>query len=192
MSAPRAFRLRALCALAGGAAALVVVGACGRESGSAPGAAPAAARTGPPAVGDPAPAYTALTPAGDSVSLGTLRGAPVLLNVWATWCQPCRAEIPALDTIQRRHAARGLRVVGVSIDEGRSPAEVERFARELGASYAVWLDPDDRISRLLGAYGVPASVLVDGAGVVRWRHVGPVTAGDTALAAAIGRAVGGA
>jgi thiol-disulfide isomerase/thioredoxin len=143
-------------------------------------------------VGDPAPAYAAATPAGDTVALGSLRGAPVLLNVWATWCQPCRAEIPALDTLQRRHAAAGLRVVGVSIDEGRAPAEVEAYARRLGASYAVWLDPDDRISRLLGAYGVPASVLVDRAGVVRWRHVGPVTAGDTALARAIARTLGGA
>jgi thiol-disulfide isomerase/thioredoxin len=142
-------------------------------------------------VGAPAPAYAAVTPAGDPVSLGAARralpagGGAVLLNVWATWCQPCRAEVPALDTLQRRHAARGLRVVGVSVDDGRAPADVERFARRLGASYAVWLDPDDRISPLLGAYGVPASVLVDRAGVVRWRHVGPVTAADPGLARAL-------
>ncbi len=157
------------------------LGACAERGGDGAGAARGA-------VDAAAPDYAALTVAGDSAPLAAERGRVVLLNVWATWCQPCRAEIPALDTLHRRHAARGFEVVGVSIDAGRPPEAVARYARGLGASYPIWLDPDDRVSAAFGAYGVPASVLVDRSGMVRWRHVGPVTAGDTAL----GRAIEGA
>lgn len=172
----RALALAALTALAG----------CARGERSA--ATPATMV----AVGAPAPAYAATTVVGAPAALADLRGRVVLLNIWATWCKPCRQEMPALDTLQRRHAAEGLTVVGVSIDEPGERDRIAPFAQELGASYALWHDPDDRVSSTFLAIGVPASYLIDRDGTLRWRHVGPVTADDPALTAALREALGSA
>lgn len=161
-------------------AALVVLAACGGD-----GAAP---RT-TVAVGAPAPAYAARTLDGTPVSLADQRGKVVLLNIWATWCKPCRQEIPALDTLYRRHADAGLVVAGVSIDVQGDAAAIGGFARDLGASYPLWHDPDDRVSTTFLAIGVPASYLIGRDGTLRWRHVGPVTAGDSALNTALATAL---
>ena len=119
------------------------------------------------------------------------KGEVVLLNVWATWCKPCREEIPALDSLHREFAARGLRVIGVSIDVAGDTAEIAGFARELGASYALWLDPDDKVSTTFRAIGVPSTALIDRDGVLRWRHMGPVRASDAALRALLDSTLGG-
>src|SRR5690606_30315980 len=98
------------------------------------------------AVGHTAPAYGALTLAGDSVCLSDLEGRVILLNVWATWCPPCREEIPDLQELYEAHADRGLEIVGVSVDgRGEAPA-IERFADDYGVTYTLWHDPDDIIS----------------------------------------------
>jgi cytochrome c-type biogenesis protein len=141
------------------------------------------------AVGAPAPVYAASTVEGTPASLADLRGQVVLLNIWATWCKPCRQEMPALDTLQRRHGASGLTVIGVSIDEPGARDRIAPFARELGASYTLWHDPADRVSSTFLAVGVPASYLIDRDGTLRWRHVGPVTADDPALTAALREAL---
>ena len=137
------------------------------------------------AVGAPAPAYSAETLDGKMISLADHRGQVVLLNIWATWCKPCREEIPALETLHQRHAAAGLLVAGVSIDLTSEKPRVESFARALGATYPLWLDPDDRVSNTFLAIGVPATYLIGRDGTLRWRHMGPVTADDPALQAAL-------
>lgn len=142
------------------------------------------------AIGAPAPTYTARTVEGDSIALGDLSGQVVLLNIWATWCKPCREEIPALETLFQAHRAQGLEVIGVSIDAPSERARLRPFVTELGASYPLWHDPDDRISSTFLALGVPASYLIDREGVLRWRHMGPVRADDPALAAALRTALG--
>ena len=149
-----------------------------------------ASSANPVAVGAPAPAYAATTITGAPAALADLRGRVVLLNIWATWCKPCRQEMPALDTLERRHAAAGLTVVGVSIDEPGERDRIAPFAQELGASYTLWHDPDDRVSSTFLAIGVPASYLIDRDGTLRWRHVRPVTADDPALTAALREALG--
>lgn len=135
------------------------------------------------AVGAPAPAYAAQTMDGTPIALTDLKGEAVMLNVWATWCKPCREEIPALDSLHREFGPRGFRVVGVSIDVAGDTAEIAAFARGLGASYDLWLDPDDKVSTIFRAIGVPSTALIDKDGVLRWRHMGPVRAGDPALRA---------
>jgi peroxiredoxin len=142
-----------------------------------------APRIAPATIGQPAPVYTAQQLDGTPVALADLSGDVVLLNVWATWCKPCREEIPALDSLHREFGARGLRVTGVSIDVISDTAEIAGFARQLGASYALWLDPDDKVSSTFRAIGVPSTYLIDRNGVLRWRHMGPVRASDTALRA---------
>lgn len=142
------------------------------------------------AVGAPAPAYAAQLQDGTAVSLAEHAGDVVLVNIWATWCKPCRQEMPALDTLHHRYEARGLRVVGVSIDVDDDREKVRTFAASLGATYTLWYDPDDRVSTTFLALGVPASYLIDRDGTLRWRHVGPVTAEDGPLNAAIESALG--
>lgn len=156
------------------AALLVVVNGCAHEGG-----------TRGVAIGAPAPSYSAELLDGTPVSLADQRGKVVLLNIWATWCKPCREEIPALDQLYQRHAAEGLLVAGVSIDLPSEKPRVESFARALGATYPLWLDPDDKVSNIFLAIGVPATYLVDRTGTLRWRHMGPITADDPALNAAL-------
>lgn len=140
-------------------------------------------------VGHAAPAYAATTMDGTPISLADKKGEVVLLNVWATWCKPCRQEIPALDSLHREFAARGLTVAGVSIDVIDDTARIAGFARELGASYALWLDPDDRVSNTFRAIGVPSTYLIDREGVLRWQHMGAVTASDAKLRAVLDSAL---
>lgn len=151
-------------------------------------------RFGAPApveVGRPAPAYRAVSASGDSVSLHALRGKPVLLNVWATWCHPCRDEIPELQQLHERYAARGLALVGVSVDATGDEAAIAAFARRYGMTYPVWRDPDERVSATFLVIGVPATFLIDRAGVLRWKKTGPIGRSDSTLIAAIERALVG-
>src|SRR5690606_34895074 len=94
-------------------------------------------------VGAPAPAYQAATMDGAVASLDSLRGRTVLLNVWATWCHPCREELPVLQQLHETYEARGLTIVGVSIDAVGAGAAIEEFAREYGVTYTLWHDPDN-------------------------------------------------
>ena len=147
-------------------------------------------RASVPAVGKPAPAYGAVTLDGDSVSLAARRGKVVLLNIWATWCHPCREELPVLQRLYERNAARGLEIVGVSVDSRGEREKVRAFARQFGLTYPLWHDPDERVATLFLAPGVPATYLIDRAGVLRWRHVGPVRENDPALRQALEEALG--
>ena len=146
-------------------------------------------RATPGSVGAPAPAYSATTIDGDSVALADLRGDVVLLNMCATWCHPCREEIPALQRLHERHRDAGLRVVGVSIDAAGEGRRVRQFANEFGVTYTIWLDPDDRLAHEFYMLGPPTTVLIGRDGVVRWRHVGPVRDDDPALQAALADAL---
>ncbi|MGQ0712659.1 MAG: TlpA family protein disulfide reductase [Gemmatimonadaceae bacterium] len=155
--------------------------ACGSEGGES-------ARA--PRLGSPAPSYRAVTLAGDSVSLDQLRGRVTLLNVWATWCHPCRDEIPVLQTLHERYSARGLDLVGVSVDAHGEEQAIRDFARDFRMTYALWHDPDERVQSTFLAVGVPATFLIDRGGVLRWKHIGPVRANDSTLVREIERALG--
>jgi len=132
-------------------------------------------------VGAPAPRYAAQTLEGAPVSLQDQQGKVVLLNIWATWCKPCREEIPALEALHQRHASDGLLVAGVSIDQPGESEKIASFANALGVTYTLWHDSDDKVSTTFLAIGVPASYLIDRGGVLRWRHVGPVKEDDPSL-----------
>jgi thiol-disulfide isomerase/thioredoxin len=142
------------------------------------------------AVGKAAPAYAATSLAGDTVSLGALRGKVVLLNVWATWCAPCREEIPYLQSLFARYANDGFEIVGVSVDARGSEATIEGFRKDFGMTYPIWLDPDERVQSLFLALGVPASYLIDRDGILRWKHLGTVKPTDATFAQALAAALG--
>ena len=141
-------------------------------------------------VGAPAPAYRTVSLAGDSVSLAAQRGTVVLLNIWATWCHPCRTEIPELQAIHARYQARGLALVGVSVDADGSDDAIRAFMTDFRMTYPIWRDPDERVSTQFLVIGVPATFLIDRAGVLRWRKTGPIQPGDSSLSAAIELALG--
>jgi cytochrome c-type biogenesis protein len=141
-------------------------------------------------IGAPAPAYRTVSLDGDSVSLATQRGKVVLLNVWATWCHPCRAEIPELRALHAKYEARGLELVGVSVDADGSDEAIRAFMKDFEMEYPIWRDPDERVSTQFLVVGVPATFLIDREGVLRWRKTGPIQPGDSSLTAAIERALG--
>lgn len=136
-------------------------------------------------VGQEAPEFRAQTLEGEEVTLADYRGAPVLLNIWATWCPPCRVEIPELQKLHETHGPLGLRVVGVSIDAAGAQGDVVEFAASLGVGYEILLDVPGRSLPTFAFHGVPGTLLVDAQGVIRWKHLGPVTAQDPALVAAL-------
>lgn len=142
----------------------------------------------PPArveVGIEAPSYATRNMKGDSVSLALLRGKPVLLNVWATWCLPCKEEIPYLESLNAKHAAQGLQIVGVSIDARGDDAKIENFARDFRMSYPIWRDPDERVNARFLALGVPSTYLIDRDGVLRWKHLGTLRPTSVGFQAAL-------
>jgi cytochrome c biogenesis protein CcmG/thiol:disulfide interchange protein DsbE len=125
------------------------------------------------------PELTATTLDGRAVSLQSLAGEVALVNVWATWCEPCRHELPVLAKLQRDQP--GLRVVAISVDRTRSAAELRTFTERRALPFAIWHDPDDRASAALGIGTLPASFLVGRDGLVKWRRAGVVRPGDEEL-----------
>jgi peroxiredoxin len=124
-------------------------------------------------VGDPAPAYAAAELDGDTIALQALRGNAVLLNIWATWCAPCREEMPELQALQERYADRGLRVLGVSIDESGSADPIRYFIDELGLSFTILHDPAESVSRQFRTRrAVPETFLIDADGRIAHRWIG--------------------
>lgn len=138
---------------------------------------------------DMAPALAAVTLDGDSVALDELRGEVVLLNVWATWCVPCRMEAPELQELHEAHRADGLRVVGVTVDNRGAGDQIRQFVEEFGMTYEIWWDPDGTAIEAFGAAGVPLTVLIDRDGRLAWRHLGAFHAEDPILRRALERAL---
>lgn len=167
-------------------AALALIAACASEASKTDDRAQGAAK---PDVGFRAPAYSATTMAGDSVSLASYAGKVVLLNVWATWCGPCRKEIPELRALSAKHSGEGLSVIGITVDAEGTESQIADFIKEFRIDYPVWHDPNERISAQYAIVGLPASFLIDRSGVIRWKSTGAIAPGDTALGQAIDSAL---
>jgi thiol-disulfide isomerase/thioredoxin len=110
----------------------------------------------------------------DSVSLRErYRGTVTLVNIWATWCVPCRVEMPAMEQVYRSLAPRGFKIAAVSIDEG-SPEDVQAFGRELDLSFDLLQDRSNKVQRLYQTTGVPESFLLNRQGIIVKRMIGAV------------------
>ncbi len=140
-------------------------------------------------VGDPMPAYSATYLDGKPLNLASEKGNVVFLNVWATWCGPCRFETPELQSLQNQYGASGLKVIGVSVDEGADGAAVKTFVNDQKITYAIALDPDSRIANLVQTTVLPASLLIDRRGKIVWRQIGAIMPNDAKLKATIEKAV---
>ena len=120
----------------------------------------------------PAPKAEFRNAGGRRLTLADFRGRVVLLNIWATWCPPCRSETPSLDRLQAMHQGDGLSVLAVSVDEGGSVA-VRRFFQQSGVrNLPLYLDVDGATARAFGASSIPTTLLIDREGNVVGSLVG--------------------
>ncbi len=121
-------------------------------------------------IGSRAPAFVLDSPEGQRVDLTQYRGRPVILNFWATWCEPCKAEIPALQAVAQSTTAA---VIGVSVAD---PAEaVMAFRRAVPFDYPVALDSDQAIASAYRVRNLPTTYFLDSGGTIRAAHVGALT-----------------
>jgi peroxiredoxin len=115
-------------------------------------------------VTEPAPAFSVTTPDGSSLSLQDLKGKLVLLNFWATWCEPCREEMPAMERLARTYRERGLAVLAISVD--RDGASVVRpFLKRHDVTFLVGLDPEQTVARLYRVWALPSTIIVGRRGI---------------------------
>lgn len=163
----------AVVVLLGAAGAGLYLGLAARSGGPEPGPAREAAAPGSLAVEADVVEFPTLS--GDSASLRDHRGEVVVLNLWGTWCPPCRREIPDLVELQERIEPRGATVVGLAVDSG-SPEEIRAFAEKYGMNYPVWISETRKVVSHYRAMGFPTTLLIDREGVIRERYLGPQTA----------------
>lgn len=119
------------------------------------------------------PAFSVTTLDGRPMSDSTLRGRVVLVNFWATWCLPCRAEMPLLQAMAYRHDSAGLTVLGLSVDRS-GPDAVRQFLTERSITYPVAIVGRETETAFGGMQGYPTSVLLDRTGRVRYKVLGPL------------------
>lgn len=130
-------------------------------------------------VGSPAPDFALEQPGGGTVRLSDYRGGWLVLNFWATWCGPCRAEMPLLQDLvdgkipEADAVPGGVAVLAVDFDE--SAEAVGAYFKEMGLSLTAALDPGGRVSRQFGAYQLPLTLFIDPEGLVRYKHIGGMT-----------------
>ena len=128
----------------------------------------------PVQVGSQAPSFSAMTldamPA--KRTLASYKGQTVLLNIWATWCTPCRVEMPSMQALHREYAPHGLRVVAVSVDESGTGTKIRAFVRELGLTFEVLHDPTGEIQRAYQLTGLPETFVIRPDGLIIKRVIG--------------------
>jgi cytochrome c biogenesis protein CcmG, thiol:disulfide interchange protein DsbE len=123
-------------------------------------------------VGMTAPALRVALVTGGDIDLEALRGHDVLLNLWATWCGPCRREMPALERLAREQTGR---LVVIAVDQGEAPATAAKFAKRFGVTFPVGSDQDQRLGTQLHLAGMPSSFFIDKNGVIREAVDGEMT-----------------
>ncbi|MEL7298339.1 MAG: TlpA disulfide reductase family protein [Pseudomonadota bacterium] len=120
--------------------------------------------------GQQAPDFALKNAAGDNVRLTDLRGDVVMINFWATWCGPCRQEMPLLDEMHARYSRVGFSLLGVNIDD--DPKRAIDMIDSLGVSFPVVFDSDKSVSEQYDVSAMPVTILLDREGVVRHVHYG--------------------
>ena len=117
-----------------------------------------------------APDFTLKTTSGENLKLSEYRGDVVLINFWASWCGPCRQEMPALSELHDKYQALGFTVLGVNVEE--DPGKAVKLLEELPVSFPVLFDSESTVSRQYDVVAMPSTVLVDRNGKMRYLHKG--------------------
>lgn len=169
---------------------MLTLAACDKQKPASPqGGEPA--QTPPPTAefapapgGGEAPAAAFTGPGGKPVTLAAFRGQPLLINLWATWCAPCVAEMPAIDRLAAGEKGR-LQVVAISQDGNGKAAVLPFFAKAGITTLKPYTDPQNALMLALKAETLPTTILYDANGRERWRHVGKVDWDDPSARAAL-------
>lgn len=127
-----------------------------------------------PAVGHPAPEFALPALNGQVVSLSDFRGKPVIVNFWATWCGPCRLEMPHLQESYAAHQADDLVILGVNLTKDDDPEAIPAFIEEFGLTFPIILDEAGEMRKLYQLLGQPASVFIDREGIIQEYWQGPI------------------
>jgi peroxiredoxin len=117
-----------------------------------------------------APAFSLQARGGGEVSLDDLAGQVVMVNFWATWCGPCRQEMPHLEALYQRYSDLGFTLLGVNVEEDASGAD--EFLAETPVSFPILFDPANEVSQLYEVVAMPSTVLIDRSGTMRFVHHG--------------------
>ncbi len=127
-------------------------------------------------IGKSAPGFMLATLDGTEVSLSQFRGHPVLINFWASWCVPCRKEMPELVRSYEAHKAEGFVLLGLNLTYMDTVPDVQAFVKEFNVTFPVLLDKDGTVAeRLYGVQGIPTSIFANRDGVVVRIQIGPMT-----------------
>jgi peroxiredoxin len=119
--------------------------------------------------GGPAPDFSLPSRAGKTLSLDQFKGQVVMINFWASWCGPCRQEMPLLDDIYRRYGKMGFTLLGVNVEPDRKSALA--WLKQTPVTFPILFDADSKVSKLYGVAGMPTTVFIDRKGNVRLVHV---------------------
>lgn len=130
---------------------------------------------GAAAVGRPAPDFTLANLDGNQVSLSDFRGKTVFINFWATWCPPCREEMPAIETLYQQYKDKDVVVLGVDILE--TEGEVRQFVEEGGYSWIFVMDTTGEVTASYQVIAIPTSFFIDKEGIIRVIQIGAMTKG---------------
>ena len=117
---------------------------------------------------EPAPDFTLKSASGKNLRLSEYRGQVVLVNFWASWCAPCRKEMPALNALQTQFESLGFTVLGVNVDQIRSDAD--KMLQEIPVNFPVLFDTDNQVTELYKVVAMPTTLIVDKNGDVRYLH----------------------
>jgi peroxiredoxin len=120
--------------------------------------------------GTSAPEFTLVDSQGKTVSLSELRGQVVMINFWASWCGPCREEMPYLEQIHQRYERLGFTLLGINVEENSSAANA--WLQDRPVSFPILYDPQNGVSKLYDVIAMPSTVLIDREGKVRYLHHG--------------------
>ena len=119
-----------------------------------------------------APDFTLNTVDGKEVTLSELRGKIVIINLWATWCPPCRAEMPALENAYEQYKDSGVVILGLNVTNQDSEKDIPPFVKEFGLTFPILLDRDGSVSTLYQLRGLPTTYFVNREGIIRTVVVG--------------------
>jgi peroxiredoxin len=120
-----------------------------------------ASGTAAPQAGFLAPDFTLKTPQGEAYTLSSLRGQAVLINIWATWCPPCRAEMPSIQALYQEYRSQGLVVLGINSTIQDDPLEIAPFLEEYGLTFPILLDETGEVTRAYEVRALPSSFFID-------------------------------
>jgi peroxiredoxin len=123
-------------------------------------------------IGQPAPDFALRSLSGENIRLSEHLGEVVVINFWATWCGPCRQEMPALDELYAKYKLAGMTLLGVNIDDGNAAERAAEMAHGLKLSYAVLFDDRKEVARAFDVSAMPLTVMIDREGVVRQVYEG--------------------